>query len=131
MRNLLQAMAPSRKVSCLNCARSGIRNVPSFTITWVKAWRRESSPKPVRTLQPWRYLFASWAGVWGSLFLAGVVTVKRQWGWYESCNAVVLPLLHSWSSHVHMCAISAHSLCQLNNNFVTKRAIDLSLAIHV
>ncbi len=29
---------------------------------------------------------------------------------------------------VHMYAISAHNFCQLNNNFVTKRIIDLSLA---
>ena len=37
---------------------SGIRNVPLFITMWVKAWRRESSPKPARTLQLLRDLIA-------------------------------------------------------------------------
>ena len=37
--------------------------MPSFIIMWVKAWKRESSPRPARTLQPLRDLLASWVGV--------------------------------------------------------------------
>ena len=41
---------------------SGIPSVLSFITMWVKAWRRASSPKPGRTLQPLRDLLASWVG---------------------------------------------------------------------
>ena len=37
--------------------------MPSFITMWVKAWKRESSPRPARTLQPLRDLLASWVGV--------------------------------------------------------------------
>eukprot|EP00434_Breviolum_minutum_P011740 symbB.v1.2.010359.t1/scaffold677.1/size173266/7 len=37
-----------------NRGLTGIPSVPSFIIMWVKAWRRESSPRPARTLQPLR-----------------------------------------------------------------------------
>ena len=37
--------------------------MPSFITMWVKAWRRESFPRPARTLQPLRDLLASWVGV--------------------------------------------------------------------
>ena len=36
--------------------------MPSFITMWVKAWKRESSLRPARTLQPLRDLLASWVG---------------------------------------------------------------------
>ena len=56
-----------------NVTLSGIPSVLSFITMWVKAWRRVSSPKPARTLQPLRDLLASWVGIFagGSFFFCG------------------------------------------------------------
>ena len=79
--------------------RQGIRSVPLCIITWVKVWKKASSPRHVRIWQPSRKTTKRWGS--GKLIFATFISChcKVQWiFWDRFCIGYCMVIFLQWGS---------------------------------